>query len=297
MAPKKPMLACDAPADLQFPLIASPKLDGIRCTTWPEQPLTRSLKPIPNAFVRETMKAAWLPAVFDGELVVGPANHPDVYRATTSGIMSYEGQPDFSFWVFDYVPLIADLVPFEARIKRIQERLTSVQTFHPWFRLLPQVWVQDAVHLAEYEAQMLAEGFEGLITRSPYAAYKHGRSTAREQGMLKVKRFTDTELEVVGCVELMHNQNEAKINALGHTERSSAKAGKVASGMLGALVCRWQDTTVEVGTGFTQEQRLQLWHERDTLPGRLAKVKYFEQGMKDKPRHPVWLGWRDRRDL
>lgn len=297
MTPKKPMLACDAPADLQFPLIASPKLDGIRCTVWPDQPLTRSLKFIPNTFVREAIQNARMPAVFDGELVVGPADHPDVYRATTSGIMSYEGQPDFSFHVFDWVPVDTPSIPFSMRLARLQERTSSVGAFHPWFKLLEQVWINSPAELDEYEARCLAQGYEGLITRHPDGAYKHGRSTAREQGMLKVKRFTDTELEVVGSVELMHNQNEAKVNALGHTERSSAKAGKVASGMLGALVCRWQDTTVEVGTGFTQADRELLWARRHTLPGLLAKVKYFEQGMKDKPRHPVWLGWRDRSDL
>uniref|UniRef100_A0A6M3MK56 Putative DNA ligase domain protein n=1 Tax=viral metagenome TaxID=1070528 RepID=A0A6M3MK56_9ZZZZ len=297
MTPKKPMLACDAPADLQFPLIVSPKLDGIRCTVWPDKPLTRSLKDIPNRHVRGTLQRARMPAVFDGELVVGAANHPDVYRSTTSGVMSHEGQPDFSFHVFDWVPVDTPSVPFSLRLARLQERTSTVTAFHPWFKLLEQVWINNLAQLVAYEAKVLADGYEGLITRHPDGVYKHGRSTAKEQGMLKVKRFKDTELEVVGTVEMLHNQNEATLNELGHTQRSSAKAGKVASGMLGALVCRWEDTTVEVGTGFTQAQRIEFWQRRDELVGQLAKVKYFEQGMKDKPRHPVWLGWRDRADL
>lgn len=115
---------------------------------------------------------------------------------------------------------------------------------------------------------------------------------------MKVKRFEDTELEVVGVVELNHNDNEAVTNELGHTQRSTAKAGLRPAGVLGALVCKWQDTTVEVGTGFTAAQREELWLAGPSyLIGRLAKVKYFAHGMVDKPRHPVFLGFRSTDDL
>lgn len=297
MTPKKPMLACDAPAVLNFPLIVSPKLDGIRCTVWGQQPVTRALKPVPNKFVRETLAAARLPAVFDGELVVGAANHPDVYRRTTSGIMSHEGQPDFTFWVFDYVPQLADLESCEYRLKKLAERTSALALEYPWLRVLPQAWVLNQAALDGYEQQMLAEGFEGIIARRPDAPYKHGRSTANEGYLLKVKRFVDTEVEVVGVEELMHNANEATVNELGHTQRSSAMAGLVPAGVLGALICRWGVHTFKVGTGFTAEHRAELWQKRDALIGSLAKIKYFEQGMKDLPRHPVWLGFRDGRDM
>lgn len=101
--PQKPMLAVDAPTKISFPMLASPKLDGIRCTVWGGEAFSRSLKPIPNAFVTETIRAAALPYVLDGELVVGPAQAKDVYRRTVSGVMSRDGEPDFTFWVFDIV--------------------------------------------------------------------------------------------------------------------------------------------------------------------------------------------------
>jgi len=297
VVPKRPMLACDAPAALQFPLIVSPKLDGIRCTVWGDQPVTRALKPIPNQFVRDTLVAANLPAVFDGELVVGPANAPDVYTRTTSGIMSHGGRPDFTFWVFDYVQQLAGLEWFESRHKKLMDRTGAIQTAHPWFKVLPQIMVHNRDELDAYEQRMLAEGFEGVIARRPDAPYKHGRSTAREGYLMKVKRFLDTEVEVIGVEELMHNANEATTNELGYTARSSMQAGLVPAGTLGALVCRWGDGEVRVGTGFTAEQRKELWLKRDALVGCLAKIKYFAHGMKDVPRHPVWLGFRDRSDL
>ena len=48
-----------------------------------------------------------------------------------------------------------------------------------------------------------------------------------------------------------------------------------------------------VGTGFTAAVRAELWDIRDELAGRIAKIKSFPVGTKDRPRHPVWLGWRD----
>ncbi len=51
------------------------------------------------------------------------------------------------------------------------------------------------------------------------------------------------------------------------------------------------------GTGMTQLLRKQLWADRESLVGRIMKVKYFPTGGKDRPRHPLWLGWRDKRDM
>lgn len=95
----------------------------------------------------------------------------------------------------------------------------------------------------------------------------------------------------------MHNGNEATVNELGRTKRSSHKENKTGRGDLGALVLRHPDGfTFNVGTGFTDDDRALVWKDRDTFVGKLAKVKYFAIGMKDAPRHPVFLGWRDGSD-
>lgn len=298
MEPKKPMLACDAPEDLIFPVYASPKLDGVRCTVWGDKPRTRALKEVPNVYTHSTLANARLPAVFDGELVVGEANHPDVYRRTISGVMSHAGAPDFTFWVFDYVPQLAGLESYEHRLRRMQARTSAIQAFYPWFKLLPQVLVQNNEELLAYEAEQLALGFEGVILRKPSAPYKHGRSTAKEGYLLKVKRFHDAEAVVIGVEEQMHNSNPATINALGHTERSTHQAGMIPKGVLGALVCRTPEgVEFRVGTGFTDAERAALWAVRETLIGKLAKYKSFAVGVKDAPRFPVWLGFRDPSDI
>jgi len=56
------------------------------------------------------------------------------------------------------------------------------------------------------------------------------------------------------------------------------------------------DADLNCGAGFTDEQRAQIWNRQANYIGALAKVKYFPVGMKDAPRHPVFLDWRDRSD-
>jgi DNA ligase-1 len=271
-------------------MLASPKIDGIRCTVWGGVAFSRSLKPIPNAFVTETIRAAALPDVLDGELVVGPEQAKDVYRRTTSGVMSRDGEPDFTFWVFDVVRQGESAAYRQARLQAIGLALPA------WCRVLPQKLVSSMAELDEFEAECLTQGFEGVILRHPDGVYKHGRSTAKEGLLLKVKRYVDSEAEVVGVEELMHNANSAFENELGYTARSTAKEGLVPAGVLGALICRTvKGVEFKIGTGFTAEMRATLWDKN--LVGKLAKYKHFEVGAKDAPRHPVFLGFRHLEDM
>jgi DNA ligase-1 len=135
------------------------------------------------------------------------------------------------------------------------------------------------------------------MVRDPRGPYKHGRSTPKEGWLLKVKRFVDAEAVVIGVVEQEHNVNEATRDALGRAKRSSAKAGKRKTGMLGALLVRDVKTGVEfaIGSGFDEAARRELWLTH--VVGRLVKYKSQPSGAKVAPRFPVFLGFRDEGDL
>lgn len=284
----RPLLASAADLDkLPFPRLASPKLDGIRCIVIDGVALSRSLKPIPNAHIQACIGRPEYNGL-DGELIVGDPTSPTCYRDSNSGVMSHDGEPDFTFHVFDR---INSDDPFEVRLMS----LFSLDL--PYVSVVPHFVVSSMEELDEREAQWLELGYEGVMLRDPGGRYKHGRSTAKEGILLKVKRFTDAEYEVVGFEERMHNANEAKRNALGHIERSSHKENKVGRGDLGALVLKHPNGTFTCGTGFTDADRAEIWANQGQYLGRLAKVKSFEIGVKDLPRFPVWLGWRGEEDL
>lgn len=141
-----------------------------------------------------------------------------------------------------------------------------------------------------------------MILRSHNGAYKHGRSTVREGGLLKLKRFLDSEAEVLEVIEEQFNGNEAQRDNLGRTKRSSAKAGKVGKGRAGALRVRDVRTHVEfeVGTGLTDTDKAEWWawwELGSRRRPRYVKYKFFPVGMQERPRHPVFVSMRDARDL
>jgi len=275
-------------------MYASPKLDGIRCMIQNGIALSRSLKPIRNKYIQAVLGGLEVFDGLDGELIVGDPTAHDVYRTTTSNVMRSTGTPDFTFWIFD---LFNHPYTYSSR----QYEIYSIDPtgIQPHIKVLKSVSVFNINEMHAYEQFCLGQGYEGIILRDPNSGYKHGRSTAKEGGLLKIKRFEDGEAGVLAVEEQMHNGNEAKTNELGRTQRSSHKENKVPMGTLGALVCKDIVTGIQfnIGTGFTDEVRQQLWWSRDRLIGQTIKYKSFKIGVKDAPRHPVYLGMRDELDM
>jgi len=295
----KPMLAGKATDDQIRALFqkfgkleASPKLDGIRCLVQNGVALSRSLKPIPNKHVQKLLGKKQYNGL-DGELIVGTPTDSDVYRNTTSHVMSHDKEFKFTFWVFDNFELD---MPYADRINEIH-KLCPQQT--GFITVLSHEIVTNMGQLQDYEADCLAIGYEGVILRDPNAMYKHGRSTAKEGGLIKVKRFSDSEATILGFEEQMKNINEKKVNELGRGQRSSHKENMIPKGTLGALVVKDISTGVEfnLGSGFTDSVRDQLWKYKTDLIGQTVKYKYFDIGVKDAPRHPVYLGIRIPEDM
>jgi DNA ligase-1 len=290
-----PMLA--APADLQkikYPILGLPKIDGIRAVIHQGQALSRKLLVLPNEFIQNSLSNPDMQGL-DGELVVGSPTDPLCIKHSTSGVTSRGGVPDFSFLVFDNWDSRQGYHERHFSAYRKVERLHN-----PRVRMLNHTELRNADELLQYEADTLELGYEGIILRDPAGAYKHGRSTVHEGGMLKLKRFSDSEAEVLEAIEEMHNGNEALKDNLGRTKRSSAKENKTGKGRMGALRVRDLKTKVEfeVGTGFTDIDRAEWWSwwMTDRAP-RIIKYKYFAVGMQDRPRHPVFLAIRDRKDM
>lgn len=285
----KPMLASPAGELIRLPALLSPKLDGIRCLIIDGVACGRSLKPLPNKYVQQLFGRQEFNGL-DGELIVGSPVAKDVFQQTSSGVMSVEGEPAVIFHVFDD---FIETGGFQRRLHTAQRRIRKKKHFQEVHHHVIQV----ADDLNRWEEGYLAMGYEGVMLRHPDGPYKHGRSTAKEGWLLKVKRFEDSEAQVLGATELMHNANEAKRNELGQLERSSRKAGKVGKQMLGALMVKDLKTGVEfdIGTGFTEDQRKLLWAQ--DLVGKVVKYKFQPTGVKEKPRFPVFLGFRDQVDM
>lgn len=294
----KPMLSSTVDMTQQrFPCLGSYKLDGIRVTVQNKTLSTRSMKPIPNRFLQRW--AAAHPELYgmDGEIIVGPCDKPTTFRTTTSHVMSIDKKNfDFMFYVFDMCDMPNS--PYFVRYKHLQGAVIRI----PNVAYLPQVSLDTPEEVDAYEAQALEEGFEGIMLRCPHALYKTGRATAIGQELVKVKRHADCEAVVLSVEEGMHNGNTAFTNELGRTARSSHRANKRGLDTLGAFNVRglngpFKDVEFSVGTGLDDLERSQLWDVRHTLAGSIIRVRYFPSGGKDRPRHPVFAGFRDELDM
>jgi DNA ligase 1 len=283
----KPLLAETADMDtIRFPLIASAKIDGIRCLVDPVLgPVSRKLKPIPNHHVRETLKDTGY-LYLDGEVVTFTDGKMDDFNTVQSKVMSENGRPDFKMMVFDHFR--NPTAPYTTRLAAAMAIPANSHVLVPH----DYCYIADMAELMAFEQKCVDDGWEGIMTRDPAGRYKFGRSTAKEQILLKIKRSDRDEAVITGMVERMHNANEATKDAIGQTKRSNAKDGLVPTDSMGALNVRWRGLEFEIGTGFTEDQRVQYWQRRADLLGSTVTFQFQGVGSKGRPRFPVFVGFR-----
>ena len=150
----KPMLASDADlTKLKFPMLVSPKLDGVRATIIDGEPLTRSLKKIPNLKAQTTFK---VDAPLDGEFIVGDPTSKSVFRDTMKVISAHTADiNELRFFVFD---LVADN-KFSERLQLAHTLCKGTGLFIP----VPHIEVSTEAELYRLEDEALTQKLIGGV--------------------------------------------------------------------------------------------------------------------------------------
>lgn len=297
----KPMLAAsEIPAieTLNFPLMASIKLDGVRCPMADGVGYSRKLLPLPNKYFQEwCSEYGHLLHGIDCEVVVGEPWGEHVFNRTSSGIMSLAGEPKFNLHVFDVWAS-----PFDAETR--QRQLEDWKASLPYaverkVEVLIQHQIASAEELLTLAAYAQKAEYEGLILKHPKRPYKFGRSTLKEQILLKWKSFADDEGVVLEVLQGQINMNPVEKDELGHAKRSTAKAGMVPSNLCGGFLVESEKFgKVRVSTGNLKEPELkEILENRHKYIGETLVYKYQPYGMKNKPRFPGFKGWRHQDDM
>ncbi|UYL86248.1 hypothetical protein [Acinetobacter phage vB_AbaM_CP14] len=316
--------------DVNYPKFGSIKFDGVYAFVRDNKLLGRSLKPLKNKWITEQlshpefngMVFETLNARMDGKDGL-QLNRQDLYNNSNSctGTINKEDW-DVTLVLFDYVKDCTGEYlenPYDVRMEHLNLLLSELDDkafitehnicgidYHEYMIrgitvLIPMPHlIEDAEYARELYERIVAEGHEGLILRCPMGVFKCGRATKKSQEMIRFKPSGDSEIIVTRMEEMMENQNEAKTNELGYTERSSHQENKVPLGMVGALIGIDINSGIEVKIGagkLTHEQRKEVWDNRGDYIGRLAKYKFMDSGQKTLPRHPRLIGWRDLSDL
>lgn len=280
----KPLLATKAEYDkIKYPVLATPKLDGIRCLMVEGTAMSRSMKPIPNKFVQEELVGLH---GLDGELMLDGD-----YNEVQSGIMKLEGRPKFTYWVFD------QFNSDEPYIERIEDLFWKEHTIRVKILIPVRIWNEQ--ELDQYLEDCLAKGYEGVMIRDPNGKYKHGRSTVKEGILLKIKRFHDDEATLVEVTEKMHNGNILEEDELGYAKRSSCKENLVPTGTAGSVIVEWNGIQFRLGfgPGIDDYNKQRIWDLRDELVGQLVKFRYQDLSKDGVPRFGKMLEIRHPDDL
>lgn len=292
----KPLLATNYDeSKLVFPLIAQPKIDGVRGLTIQGRLVGRSLKTHANLFTTALFSKPeynWL----DGELTTFDITSPACCRITTGDINRIVGVPNVVWYVFDDIRPECLELPYLQRLAALKMRIQNL----PHVEVIESRFIKSLEELLAYDDENLDRGYEGTILRRPDGLYKQGRSTVRSAELLRIKRFVEEEAVVLELEEGEINGNEARTNELGRTERSTHKANMIPNGQLGTMVCRDVKTgeIIRVAAGCMPhgDRKYYFKHPEDLL-SKTIKYKFFPKGMKDKPRFPTFQTIRAESDI
>lgn len=302
----KVMLAASEipPADsLKFPLMASPKIDGVRCAMIDDMAYSRKMLPFENPYLAEWAKTHRNQLHgLDGELTVGPpmkiSEEDDVFNRSSGPLGRKHGEPDFTYHVFERW----DCEGHWGAWARYQSLMRQYE--HELCRIPRVVVVQQKLveSLSDLHAEMQAAldlGYEGLILKHPAGVYKNGRSTLNEGILMKWKEFGDSEAQVIGWKQGTTNQNELQKDELGHAKRSTAKAGKVPVDTLGSWLVRdiYSGMEFSCPPAGTAEEVKQMWLDREQHLHKVLTYKFQKVGTLRKPRFPGMVRWRPLSDI
>jgi DNA ligase-1 len=229
------------------------------------------MKLIPNAQVQANCKAHTADTLLDGELMcVNQQGRMLSFNEIQSIIMS-KGVPKFT------KPYTIEFHIFDCIGDNLDHYLMRDRTEHHFaestikFKKVRQVECRSYVEVICQYYNAMADGHEGIMMRDPKAPYKNGRSTLKEAGLVKYKKFLDMECKVESVEDLVSIKGE-KLDQLGCLN-----------------VILEDGTRFSIGTGFTTQQRKDLW---ETPPvGKVVKFKYQELSQDGVPRFPVFIGF------
>lgn len=244
----------------------SQKLNGCRCSYYQGRLISRQGKEFTGMqHVISDLEQLGIGWFYDGELIrKNVDNLPDEenFRVGTGIINSdAESKNDIKFVIFDYFP--------ESEISKKQShdkykvrrtllnglRKTIEEKCLENVEIVPMVYEgTDQTQIMKWLDYAVENDWEGLMLNKD-TVYKYKRTT----DLIKIKQFYSMDLPVT---EILEGDGRLK-------------------GTLGALVVKFKDNTVNVGSGFDDKTRKEFWEKKEELIGRIIEVKY-KQISKDK---------------
>lgn len=240
---------------VKYPCVSTVKLDGVRAIYRAGVFYTRNGKILQGLeTLAERLSGA---PVLDGELVC-----PGMDFQTSSGsLRSFAETPNAQFHIID-LPEHPSRVFIERMIAA--RNLVTENVF-----VIPWCTVNSSEQIEKLYRSVLGFGFEGVVVKSMEYEYVNKRSF----DWMKLKAINTVDARIVDIFE--------------GTGKYSSSAGGVIIQMPDSEVL------VRVGSGFSDQQRDEIYAEPDKYIGRMIEVKYHEVTPDGSLRHPRFYRWRD----
>ena len=301
----KPQLYPNEPVDakeVEFPVLASYKMDGIRCVFRKGQMLSRSLKQIPNEQLQDG-PLAYLKCfskekhvTFDGELY-----SPSMTFGEITSIVMAKDKPvpsDLRYYCFDYLieaPEGQVVMNRDARTRYLNTMymMTEIPARVPIIMVHKSTLTRPE-HVTEMYLEALELGYEGLILQNPASLYKCGRITVKSGDGCKFKPFLSFDAQVTGVSQatVVDPSVPTTTNELGRTVTSKKKDDRVLIPMAASVNVDYQGKVQKVSLSLTDEECKEIWANKEAYIGRWIEYRAMMVGAKDVPRHPTSVRWR-----
>ena len=272
----KPTLAATLPADyglttLPYPLLASPKLDGVRAMVQRGILVSRNGRPISNLQAQKKFGRREYEGL-DGELTVGPPYGQDVFNRTVRVTQKRDADSyNLRYNVFDWVGAHGLNQVYRTR----RAGLSEFYSKRDGVCLVKQTLIHDAAQLQAYLTAQLVKGYEGcMLRRADAGPYMQKRSTLKEFNLVKFKPWEFGEASIEGAYLLRHNDNVEKTST---GRRITAKAGiRLDKTQYGSALLRDVKTKVEFTVNIPTDnlRRWDGWAEPKRWLGKRVRYKF-----------------------
>ena len=253
---------------------ASRKLDGVRCLAVVDEDgkctlYSRMGKEFTTLnVVKEAIEATnIINTVFDGEICLVDENGDEDFQGIMKQLRRKDHQIENpAFMIFDMLnksefELTKKSEPLEGRLHILRSWIDLAIEDHSILRYTDQFVISDDEHLQTWIKMAADSKWEGVMLRKN-VSYEGKRT----KNLVKVKKFYDAEYKVI----------DFDID-----DHEVVRDGKsVTLQLLAQVYIEHKGHRVKVGSGFTQEQRLQYMD--GSIVGKIITVQYFEETKNDK---------------
>lgn len=242
----------------------SRKLNGTRCAFIGDKCMTRQGKEYKGLdhIIRDLHRLGLRNCFVDGELIYknkeGLSDSEAFQKGTGIAMSKGIDKSDLKLVIFDVFPLEEfwsgkSKEPYYERKQMLLEIKEDIELFGDVENVeIVQMCYEGTNHTEIWKWLDYAEehDWEGIILNldTPYEC-------KRTKNLIKVKRFFNCDIKCIG-VEEGSGRNK---------------------GTLGALVCDYKGFPVNVGTGFSDEDRKRIWQHPEDVINKIISVKYKEE--------------------